>query len=210
MRFEGLGVTPKLGPPQGTEPLLLHRTQACTSHLHTCTVPNPQEHPVEHPPQAEGPLIFLLFSGFWSISLSLTCHSVRSLCCICSLTLYTLQLHVTGVLAMDKKPMAEGLVAAAARGDLACIQMLLEGDVDVTWRDKDGMSALMRASDGGHVACVEALLEGGCPWNLQDHEGFTAGEVRTARLHLLHMAFQVRVTRPGLPHRRVCSGATSG
>lgn len=70
------------------------------------------------------------------------------------------------------------LLDAAVSGDVPSVKTLLEGGVDPTCHDSEGISALMKACENGHMDVVVALLQGGAPWNQQDHEGYCAGQCR--------------------------------
>jgi hypothetical protein len=64
-----------------------------------------------------------------------------------------------------------GLLAAAARGDLAGTRNSLAGGADVNARDGAGRTALLLATHGGHAEVVTLLLAAGADPNLADARG---------------------------------------
>ncbi len=55
----------------------------------------------------------------------------------------------------------EALVAAAAEGDAAAVQALLDKGAEINAKTEEGGIALIVASAGGHTATVEALIKKG-------------------------------------------------
>ena len=65
------------------------------------------------------------------------------------------------------------LIAAAALGDSAAVERLLLLGLDVSVRDAQGASALLRACGGGHVECVTLLLQRGADASISAASGAT-------------------------------------
>ncbi len=55
----------------------------------------------------------------------------------------------------------QDLVVAAARGDTATVQALLDAGADVNAKDNEGWTALHEAEIGGHTEVVEILKNAG-------------------------------------------------
>jgi len=66
------------------------------------------------------------------------------------------------------------LIAASSEGHLEIVQMLIDGNADVSAKDKDETSSLMAAAARGHTDIVEALLKAGANVNDQNVDGHTA------------------------------------
>jgi Ankyrin repeats (3 copies) len=65
----------------------------------------------------------------------------------------------------------ESLRGAAAAGDLAAVNALLDSSLDVDARDRSGRTALMLAIVNGHADVVDALLARGAAANAVDSSG---------------------------------------
>jgi len=76
---------------------------------------------------------------------------------------------------------APPLVEAAARGDLARVQALLQGGADVEQRDASGRTAVLAATDGNHLEVVRSLIARGANVNAQDHQQDSAFLLAGAR-----------------------------
>ncbi len=59
------------------------------------------------------------------------------------------------------------LFNAAKAGDLQALNQSIESGANVTYKDEQGVTALMVAAEEGHAEVVAALLEAGAPWNQQ-------------------------------------------
>ncbi len=68
----------------------------------------------------------------------------------------------------------ERLFAAAARGDLATLETLLDSGIAVDTRSPAGRTALIEASEGGHRQAVDLLLARGAAVDIADPGGETA------------------------------------
>ena len=66
------------------------------------------------------------------------------------------------------------LIDACYYGDLDRVKGLLNADVDINARDKDGVTALAYASDRGHMAIVRILLANNADVNTRSNIGSTA------------------------------------
>jgi ankyrin repeat protein len=67
---------------------------------------------------------------------------------------------VAYVFAITSANAQEGtLIAAALRGDLPRVRVLLDAKAEVNARDSDGKTALMIASEAGHADVVRVLLD---------------------------------------------------
>lgn len=66
------------------------------------------------------------------------------------------------------------LIAAATRGHLECVQLLLQAGADVNARTKDSYPALVNACFCGHGDVVSALLNAGADTLVRDYDGSTA------------------------------------
>ncbi len=66
------------------------------------------------------------------------------------------------------------LIAASSEGHLEIVKMLIDGNADVSAKDKDETSSLMAAAARGHTDIVEALLKAGANVNDQNVDGHTA------------------------------------
>ena len=69
----------------------------------------------------------------------------------------------------------DDLIAAALRGNLPRVRLLLDAKVDLNARNGDGMTALMIASQDGHADVVRALLAAKADVNAKTSHGVTAG-----------------------------------
>ena len=63
-----------------------------------------------------------------------------------------------------------GLVAAAARGDVAAVRSLLDDGADVDERRDDGRTAVTAAALGDHVEVARVLIAAGADVDLQDSD----------------------------------------
>lgn len=68
---------------------------------------------------------------------------------------------------------ADGLAAAAARGDVAQCRAHLAGGTAVDQADETGVTPLMRAADAGHLDTCQALLLAGADVNLHAADGLS-------------------------------------
>ena len=66
---------------------------------------------------------------------------------------------------MTRSTQSVPLEEAAASGDLATVQLLLQSGADVNYRDHDGWSAIHRAAEEGHYDVVSLLLKHGANVN---------------------------------------------
>src|SRR6267143_696693 len=66
------------------------------------------------------------------------------------------------------------LMKAIQRGDVAEVQVVLSGDVDVNATTPHGTTPLMSAAAFGHLEIVRALLKRGAALNQKRSDGFTA------------------------------------
>lgn len=66
------------------------------------------------------------------------------------------------------------MIEAAAAGDVSLVKKMLEGGVDVNYKDSDGWSALSEASLGGDVEILKVLLSFKVDVNLKHQKGWTA------------------------------------
>jgi ankyrin repeat protein len=73
------------------------------------------------------------------------------------------------------------LVEAAARGDLARVQALLQAGAAIEQRDANGRTAVLAATAGNHVDVVRALVARGANVNAQDHQKDSAFLLAGAR-----------------------------
>jgi ankyrin repeat protein/predicted Ser/Thr protein kinase len=87
------------------------------------------------------------------------------------------------------------LAIAAARGDLAIVNSLLDAGADVNEQDSDGWSALIGAVDRGHAEIARLLLDRGADANAARQSGVTAliiaasrGDQQTVEMLLSHEA----------------------
>jgi ankyrin repeat protein len=75
------------------------------------------------------------------------------------------------------------LAAAARRGALSCMELLLSLGASPTAADKEGRTALHAAADSNQVACVRALLARKAGVNQGDSDGMTPLHVAASRTH---------------------------
>jgi uncharacterized protein len=75
------------------------------------------------------------------------------------------------------------LVEAAARGDTAAVQRLLDAGAAVNARDGRGRNAVLAATQGGHVAAARLLVARGADVNAQDDIQDSAFLLAGARGH---------------------------
>ena len=73
----------------------------------------------------------------------------------------------------------EAFLEQAKEGDLAVLELFLNGGMDVETRDRSGATALMYAASNGHVEATSLLLEEGAHVNAQDHLGRRALDYAT-------------------------------
>src|SRR5258705_9450021 len=66
------------------------------------------------------------------------------------------------------------LIKAIQRGDVAEVQVVLSGDVDVNATTPYGTTPLMSAAAYGHLEIVRALLKRGAALNQKRSDGFNA------------------------------------
>jgi uncharacterized protein len=83
---------------------------------------------------------------------------------------YAFMLLCVGAIANAQPSPPTGLVAAAARGDLAPVQQLLEAGAPLEQRDARGRTPVLAATAGNHVAVVRALIARGADVNAQDDQ----------------------------------------
>src|SRR2546421_492784 len=76
--------------------------------------------------------------------------------------------------AMSCPLLDRALLHAAATGDRAAVEKLLEQGAHVNTRDDEGASPLMRAAGAGHAAAAQLLLARGADVQLTDRSGNTA------------------------------------
>jgi uncharacterized protein len=82
---------------------------------------------------------------------------------------------VACVFAITSASAQEGtLIAAALRGDLPRVRVLLDANADLNARNSDGATALIVASQAGHADVVRALLAAKADVNARDNYGGTA------------------------------------
>jgi uncharacterized protein len=71
--------------------------------------------------------------------------------------------------------LGNALCAAASKGHVNVIDVLLDSGVDIDQRDSSGLTALMRAIvPFEHIEAVKRLLERGADPNIKDNNGATA------------------------------------
>jgi ankyrin repeat protein len=75
-----------------------------------------------------------------------------------------------GAIANAQSPVPTGLGDAAARGDLAKVQQLLEAGAPIEQRDARGRTPVLAATAGNHVEVVRALIARGADVNAQDDQ----------------------------------------
>jgi len=63
---------------------------------------------------------------------------------------------------------------AAASGDNAIVQMLLDKSADLNARSPNGTTPIMMAARGGHILTVKLLLDAGADATLKNQQGMTA------------------------------------
>ena len=66
------------------------------------------------------------------------------------------------------------LYAAAQKGHLNVVRVLVEAAASLEATSPDGATALIKAVQKGHAPCVEALLAGGAHPEAAQNQGFTA------------------------------------
>jgi ankyrin repeat protein len=77
---------------------------------------------------------------------------------------------LTRLAAADKRPeLAQQLIAAAERGDVAAVKDLLAQGAGVQARDGHGWTALMAATHGNHPAAAALLIAAGADVNARDN-----------------------------------------
>ena len=63
---------------------------------------------------------------------------------------------------------------ACFAGQISCVKILVEHEVDWTLRDRGGSTALHWAVDGGHIAMVRHICENDCiDFEMRDNSGWT-------------------------------------
>src|SRR4051794_23619328 len=75
------------------------------------------------------------------------------------------------ICAADSSP---DLIAAARKGQIDKLNVLLAKGADVESADKDGRTPLMWAARNGHAEAVSLLLEHGARPDARDHQNWTA------------------------------------
>jgi len=75
---------------------------------------------------------------------------------------------------MTKKENNVKLLAAARRGDINTIRILLNKGTDVNAKDRHGETALIWAAAIGNIDLVKLLIAKGADVNIFDKEGYTA------------------------------------
>lgn len=75
---------------------------------------------------------------------------------------------------VDRSPAASPLMLAAARGDLAAVELALRDQADPDQRGAGGLTALMVAARTGQTEALRVLIEAGAALDLRDKAGLTA------------------------------------
>jgi ankyrin repeat protein len=75
---------------------------------------------------------------------------------------------------VDRSPAASALMLAAARGDLAAVELALRDRADPDQRGAGGLTALMVAARTGQTDALRVLIEAGAALDLRDKAGLTA------------------------------------
>lgn len=70
--------------------------------------------------------------------------------------------------------MSQSLFYAAASGDVALIQSLIDAGADLAALDESGETALMHAAHAGQLEAVKALLAAGAAPDFKSEQGWTA------------------------------------
>lgn len=70
--------------------------------------------------------------------------------------------------------MSQSLFHAAASGDVALIQSLIDAGADISALDEAGETALMHAAHAGQLEAVKALLAAGAAPDFKSEQGWTA------------------------------------
>ena len=84
-------------------------------------------------------------------------------------------------------PYEVALRRAAGKGDLVCVQLLLESGADVNSTGTHGTTALHFASLNGHDACIQLLLKSGADVNAICENDVTPLICAVQRDHDMHV-----------------------